>query len=279
MNKHNEQDGGARDLDVLLGKLKERHDAREQSGIFTPEDEFKRRFFAAAKAQERPHFPMIWKAAACIAVCLFAFQLVLTTLKDDSSAARTDGYGVPGVDMVVDTQAPAAYGAASLMKATATENVTSEDNAAPMLLASMKEDDDAAEEGATADGEAMVASSLALAQNDAGSGAAVMARRMTEPEQTVGNAADSAIPARQPGMGGFGGAAGGFGGGAPAGGGLGGFGGASGRTARMNVESAQKNASGATAATLMKSTNVADQEGARTMNETQDLYLRPRPRP
>ncbi|MBQ7731506.1 MAG: hypothetical protein IJT68_06685, partial [Lentisphaeria bacterium] len=256
MNKHNEQDGGARDLDVLLGKLKERHDAREQSGIFTPEDEFKRRFFAAAKAQERPHFPMIWKAAACIAVCLFAFQLVLTTLKDDSSAARTDGYGVPGVDMVVDTQAPAAYGAASLMKATATENVTSEDNAAPMLLASMKEDDDAAEEGATADGEAMVASSFALAQNDAGPGAAVMARRMTEPEQTVGNAADNAVSARQPGMGGFGGGmggfgggAGGFGGGAPAGGGMGGFGGAvsarqpgmggfggaSGRTARMNV--------------------------------------------
>lgn len=44
MNKHNEHDGGARDLDAMLRKLKERHDAREQSGIYTPEDEFKRRF-------------------------------------------------------------------------------------------------------------------------------------------------------------------------------------------------------------------------------------------
>ena len=73
MKKHNENDGGARDLDALLQKLKERQDARGQTGIYTPEDEFRRRFFAAAKSQERPHFPMIWKAAAGIAVCLFAF--------------------------------------------------------------------------------------------------------------------------------------------------------------------------------------------------------------
>ena len=121
MKKHNtdSNENGARDLDALLQKLKERHDAREQSGIYTPEDEFKRRFFAAAKAQERPHFPMIWKAAAGIAVCLFAFQLVLTTLKDDSSAIRSDNYGTPAVDVVVDAQTPAAYGA-KLMKAEAT---------------------------------------------------------------------------------------------------------------------------------------------------------------
>ena len=114
MKKHNDNNGGAPDFDELLQKLKERHDAREQSGIYTPEDEFKRRFFAAAKAQERPHFPMIWKAAAGVAVCLLAFQLVLTTLKDDSSAVRTDNFGTPGVDMVADTYAaPAGYGAAA----------------------------------------------------------------------------------------------------------------------------------------------------------------------
>ena len=33
MKKHNENDGGARDLDVLLQGLKERYDAREHSGI------------------------------------------------------------------------------------------------------------------------------------------------------------------------------------------------------------------------------------------------------
>ena len=336
MNKHNEHDGGARDLDALLGKLKERHDAREQSGIFTSEDEFKRRFFAAAKAKERPHFPMVWKIAACVAVCLFAFQLVLTTLKDDSSTMRTDGYGVPGVDMAVDAQTPAAFGAA------VPEDVAAEDETMPMLLASIEGSDEAAEEGAMTDGGAMVAASLALAQNNDAEQPAVMARKMTEPEVSAGDIVDSASFARQ--SGGFGGGAGGFGGAAPAGGmggfgggagggaparqqpgmggfgggfgggagggaparqqpgmggfgggaggaasarqpGMGGFGGgvggaAPGRTARMlNADSAQKNASDAAANTLMKSTNVADQKGARTMNETQDLYLRPRPRP
>ena len=101
MKKHNDiNNGGALELDGLLRKLKERHDAREQSGIYASEDEFRRRFFQAAHAQERPHFPMIWKAAAGIAVCLLAFQLVLTTLKDDSSAMRADNYGVPAAGMV-----------------------------------------------------------------------------------------------------------------------------------------------------------------------------------
>ena len=113
MKKHNENNGGARDLDALLRKLKERHDAREQSGIYTPEDEFMRRFFQTAKAQERPHFPMIWKAAAGIAVCLLAFQLVLTTLKDDSSAVRSDNFGSQGVDMVAEPFAAGGYAAAA----------------------------------------------------------------------------------------------------------------------------------------------------------------------
>ncbi|MBO7089800.1 MAG: hypothetical protein J6W70_07840, partial [Lentisphaeria bacterium] len=193
MNKHNEHDGGARDLDALLQKLKERHDAREQSGIYTPEDEFKRRFFAAAKAQERPHFPMIWKAAAGIAVCLFAFQLVLTTLKDDSSAVRTDNYGIQGVDMVAEeAQTPAAYGA-TLMKADATEGESK-----PMVLMSIRENDEAAEESAISDGEMMVAASfmaerndadrpaLMAAQDDAGNTAA-LARSMTETEPAGDN--------------------------------------------------------------------------------------------
>ena len=65
---------GAADLDGLLLKLKERYDAREAAGGIYPSDaEFKRRFFQAARAQERPRFPMIWKAAAGIAVCLLAF--------------------------------------------------------------------------------------------------------------------------------------------------------------------------------------------------------------
>ena len=96
MKTHNDiNNGGAPELDALLLKLKERHDAREQSGIYVSEDEFRRRFFQAAHAQERPHFPMIWKAAAGIAVCLLAFQLVLTTLKDDSSAIRASGAAKP----------------------------------------------------------------------------------------------------------------------------------------------------------------------------------------
>ena len=140
MKKHNENDGGARDLDALLQKLKERQDARVQTGIYTPEDEFRRRFFAAAKAQERPHFPMIWKAAAGIAVCLFAFQLVLTSLRDDSSAARADGYGASGVDMVAE--APAGYAA---MPAMASSDSSNQEE---MLLASVyaAEDDSVVDE-------------------------------------------------------------------------------------------------------------------------------------
>ena len=83
---------GAADLDGLLLKLKERYDAREAAGGIHPSDaEFKRRFFQAAKAQERPRFPMIWKVAACVAVCLLSFQIVLTQFKSDSNAFRSDG--------------------------------------------------------------------------------------------------------------------------------------------------------------------------------------------
>ena len=131
MKKHSENDGGARELDALLGKLKERYDAREHSGIYASEDEFKRRFFHAAHAQERPHFPMIWKAAAGIAVCLLAFQLVLTTLKDDSSAVRADGYGVQGIDMIAD-DVPAAAGFNMAMA----ESMPEDGEPQEMLLAS-----------------------------------------------------------------------------------------------------------------------------------------------
>ena len=314
MKKHNENNGGARDLDALLLKLKERQDAREQTGIYTPEDEFRRRFFAAAKAQERPHFPMIWKAAAGIAVCLFAFQLVLTSLRDDSSAARADGYGVQGVDTVA--AAPAGYAAAPemlsadgaeeemLLAAAYTEENDPEADeipmggfSGPMLRAALAEarSDDAATERESAP---MSVSSFAIDEggaNGAGYGAA---------------------PAG--GMGGFGGGMGGFGGAAPA---------SvqpprSGRMARqMNADSfaAQKNAVAAdtaentvrasavlarkaqsedsaaggadavateeSATQMMKTAAVrtlaaaGETKGARTMNETQDLYLRPRPRP
>ena len=97
MNKFN--DTGAADLDGLLLKLKARHDAREQAGAIFPSDEaFKQRFFQAARAQERPRFPMIWKVAACVAVCLLSFQIVLTQFRDDSSAARVDGVAETVVD-------------------------------------------------------------------------------------------------------------------------------------------------------------------------------------
>ena len=317
MKKHNNDNaGGARDLDALLGKLKERQDAREQSGIYASEDEFKRRFFAAAKTQERPHFPMIWKAAAGIAVCLLAFQLVLTTLKDDSSAVRADGYGVPGVDMVANTQAPAAYGAAM------PEDITGGEEAQPMLLASIMEDN-AADGDDQADGEAMVVTSLAAVPGDAADAPMAVS--------SFGGAAPAG------GMGGFGGGfdggaasaggMGGFGGAAPAGG-MGGFGGGfgggaaptGGRMARMMTTdsfAAQKNAVNADAAEdavrasalartaqpeaarFAESGDAAkeesapqmkkaaaqilaaagEQKGARTMNETQDLVVRPRPRP
>lgn len=307
MKKHNNDNaGGARDLDALLLKLKERQDAREQSGIYASEDEFKRRFLAAAKAQERPHFPMIWKAAAGIAVCLLAFQLVLTTLKDDSSAVRSDGYGVPGVDMVANTQAPAAYGA-DMQK-----NITSEEEVQPMLLASIMDGDDAVE-SASADGEAFVATSLAATHDDA-AGAPV----------AVSSFGGGAAPAG--GMGGFGG---GFGGGmgmgsAPQGGFGGGAAPVGGRMARMMTTdsfSAQKNVVAADsaenairasalartaqpeAAELAESESAASakneaapkmmkaaavqtlsaagqaKRGAGTMNETQDIIVRPRPRP
>jgi tetratricopeptide (TPR) repeat protein len=299
MKKHsNDNADGKRDLDALLGKLKERQDAREQSGIYASEDEFKRRFLAAAKAQERPHFPMIWKAAAGIAVCLLAFQLVLTTLKDDSSAVRADGYGVPGVDMVVDNtyNAPAAYGADM------PKDIISEEEAQPMLLASIMEDNAAGGDDQT-DAEAIVATSLAAAPGDAADAPVAV------------NSFGGAVPAG--GMGGFGG---GFGGGAPAG--MGGFGGApsGGRMARMMTTdsfAAQKNAVNADAAenavrvsalartaqpeaaafaepgdaakeesapvqrkaAVQMLAAAGEQKGARSMNETQDLVVRPRPRP
>ena len=322
MKKHNENDGGARDLDALLLKLKERHDAREQSGIYTPEDEFKRRFFQAARAQERPHFPMIWKAAAGIAVCLLAFQLVLTTLKDDSSAVRSDNFGAQGVDMVVDAHAPVAYGAAAM------ESVTEEDDNEDMILASAFSVDSMEEDVAEMDG-------LPL---DAGfSGSMLRAALASANDETKTDDAVSMPPERfdeaAVAVSSFGGGAGGFGGAAPAGG-MGGFGGGMGgfgaapaaggpsrmaRTMSADTLSAQKNAVAAdaadnaarpeillakkvqtesvsadvepngfvadAAAPRMKTASVqtlaaaGQTKGARTMNETEDLYIRPRPRP
>ena len=200
MKKHNENDGGARDLDALLGKLKERHDARERSGIYASEEEFKRRFFQAARAQERPHFPMIWKAAAGIAVCLLAFQLVLTTLKDDSSAVRADNYGAPGIDMPVDGYAAAGYGAA------VPEKTSDDAETEGMVLASVYnvEEGDAGMEDVLLDAgfsASMLRTALAAANDE------------TESEGAV-SMSPMAVSA-------FGG---GFGGGAPAGG-MGGFGG------------------------------------------------------
>ncbi len=346
MKKHNtdSNENGARDLDALLQKLKERHDAREQSGIYTPEDEFTRRFFQAAKAQERPHFPMIWKAAAGIAVCLLAFQLVLTTLKDDSSAVRSDNYGMRGVDMVVDAQTPSAYGA-NLMKAKATENEPES-----VVLMSMLDNRESAEESASLDG-GMVAASMALARED-NVAPAVNARRKAvvdpEPDEAAAPAADAfvggvvpadggavagAVPAgdaapagdNRPagGMGGFGGGlppmgggaaggnrpaggfggmggfGGGFAGGAAGGnrpaGGMGGFGGAAPardlRARTIQPENAVADTNSDTGANAKEESApqmkiaatqalaAGGTKGARTMNETQDLYLRPSPRP
>ena len=207
MKKHNDNNGGAPDLDELLQKLKERHDARENAGIFTPEDEFSRCFFQAAHAQDRPHFPMIWKAAAGIAVCLLAFQLVLTTLKDDSSAVRADNYGAQGVDMVADTYAvPVGYGAAALP-----ENPSADAETEGMILASVYTGEEVAEEKtAMLDGEAVVASSFAVRNDALGNNAG--ARLMSVSSFGEGDGAPAV------GMGGFGGAA-------PAGGMAGGFGG------------------------------------------------------
>ena len=104
---------GAADLDGLLLKLKERYDAREAAGGIHPSDaEFKRRFFQAARAQERPRFPMIWKVAACVAVCLLSFQIVLTQFKSDSTAFRSDGdsaVAMTGAEVAVP-EAPASEG-------------------------------------------------------------------------------------------------------------------------------------------------------------------------
>ncbi len=348
MKKHNENDGGARDLDVLLQKLKERHDAREQSGIYTSEDEFARRFFQAAKAQERPHFPMIWKAAAGIAVCLLAFQLVLTTLKDDSSAIRGDNYGVPAVDVTVDSPAFAGF------TAVGPESVSAEggERKERILLAKVSPSEaDDVQESASLDGE-MVAVSLAATHDD-DPAPAVNALHMAGPaDNIVGNAnggaadaADSvADSATRPaggfggGMGGFGGSAGGasggaarpgggfgggmggFGGGTPAGGmggfgggvpangnrpgggfggGMGGFGGFGGaapardmraRTIQpenavadtnsdMDANAKEESAPQMKIAATQALAAAGGTKGARTMNETEDLYLRSRPRP
>ena len=355
MKKHSEN-GGAPDLDALLQKLKERHDAREQSGIYASESEFSRRFFQAAHAQERPRFPMIWKAAAGIAVCLLAFQLVLTTIKDDSTAVRSDNYSMPGVDMVVDSYARTSEAAPAAADTEAPAANDAEEGEAPMLLMSVldvSENDDA--------GAADAGLRVASAPTDVADGGAADAAASVEMQPAAGFAAAGFGGGRPAGgMGGFGGAAGGAGGmggfgggmggaggfggaagGAGAGGfggGMGGFGGGMGgfggaapasvtqdtaggrRMARTQaVESGQKDEDAArmvenslitsNAAVKMARTAGADEskeaaeetadaaprmkaagvqtmaaaadntKGARTMNETQDLYIRPPRRP
>ena len=281
MKKHSEN-GGAPDLDGLLQKLKERHDAREKSGIYASEQEFSRRFFQAAHAQERPHFPMIWKAAAGIAVCLLAFQLVLTSVKDDS-AVRGDNFGATGV---VDGYATATEPPA-MMKTFAAEADT-EGADAPMLLMSVQtaSDDEAPEEAGFF---------VAAAPADADSS--------DEMAPTAGFAAA--------GMGGYGGAA-------PASVTTDVAGRRSRTLARtMSIDSVQKDAASArmvensliTTNAAVKMARTAEPEalkedaeaasaprmktasiqtlaasadnakGARTMNETQDLYIRPPRRP
>jgi hypothetical protein len=335
MKKHNDiNNGGAVELDALLRKLKERHDAREQSGIYASEDEFRRRFFQAAHAQERPHFPMIWKAAAGIAVCLLAFQLVLTTLKDDSSAVRAGSYGVPAAGMV-DGYNYAATGEESGAAMIETMAVAmDEDNASgrPMLMMAVQEGGDEAVEEIETDADAagfsgaMLRNALAAANDEVAYDDA--------DEMPVAAAATAGFAARSVGdapAGGFGGGMGGFGGGM-----AGGYGGAApasvttdvagrrprtmARTMEMetvkkeHAESARmteqsllttnavakmvrvekesagaaesKDVAGEQAPSMMKTAAVqtfaaaAPQEkGARTMNETQDLIVRPRPRP
>lgn len=345
MKKHNENDGGARDLDALLQKLKERHDAREQSGIYASEEDFKRRFFNAARASERPRFPMIWKAAAGVAVCLLAFQLVLTTLKVDSSGFRDDNSGArQDVDMVVaapvyaDGAAETASEEAEQPKAlrlaveeeSATEtafSVAEPRNA--RLLASVRAESSASKK---AERNADVAVSLAAApegfyeEDDAMDETASMEVASVE-DRSFGRASRmGGAPA-----GGFGGGMGGFGGGF--GGGMG-FGAAApasvakdaaGRRPQammdrdMEMENVREDAASARMAeqSLLTTNAVAKKagrpeaeaagaaepetaadaaprmrtaavqtmaaaenaKGARTMNETQDLYIRPRPRP
>ena len=137
--------GAAADLDGLLLKLKARHDAREQAGGIFPSDEmFKQRFFQAARAQERPRVPMIWKIAACVAVCLLSFQIVLTQFRDDSSTARVDGVAVAeGGDRMVTSEAFVSDG---------------KDAEAEMLTLSMAADDFNSE-SASAAGENMILTS------------------------------------------------------------------------------------------------------------------------
>ncbi|MBP5584884.1 MAG: hypothetical protein J6Y92_00875, partial [Lentisphaeria bacterium] len=261
MKKYDDNDGGARDLDVLLGKLKDRYDAREQSGIYTSEDEFASRFFQTAGAQvhlpNRPHFPMIWKVAACIAVCLLALQLVIATLQTDSSAIRGDNYGVQGVDVVVEVPAAAGFGEAATESVSATATGGEKREKILLSVATTSPEESDAMETASLDGE-MVAVSLTAMHDDDAAPANTNARLMAagpagnagnadgepasananirlmaaEPAGNAGNAdggaaAGFAAGGNRPAAG-FGG---GFGGGAPAGGtggfggGMGGFGG------------------------------------------------------
>ena len=327
MKKHNDiNNGGAVELDALLRKLKERHDAREQSGIYASEDEFRRRFFQAVHAQERPHFPMIWKAAAGIAVCLLAFQLVLTTLKDDSSAIGADNYGAQRVDMVTDSEASHGKVASNALAMNA-DDVSGR----PMLMMAVQDNGGEAFEEMMPEADAgvsvsMLRNALAVAYDEVAYDDA--------DEMPVAAAATAGFAARSAGSapaGGFGGGMGGFGGGM-----AGGYGGAApasvttdvaGRrprtmartmemetvkkedaeSARMTEQSllttnavakmvrAEKKSAGAAeskdvageqAPSMMKTAAVqtfaaaADNaKGARTMNETQDMIVRPRPRP
>ncbi|MDD6338159.1 MAG: VIT domain-containing protein [Lentisphaeria bacterium] len=227
---------GAADLDGLLLKLKERYDAREAAGGIHPSDaEFKRRFFQAARAQERPRFPMIWKVAACVAVCLLSFQIVLTQFKSDSTAFRSDG----------DSAVAMTGGEVAIPEAPASGETRNH----VRILNNIKEDSIVAEEEP---GEAMI---LASAFVENGADAVADIADFADDEETapavgfavadnadVAPAAAAFTSADRPqggfggGMGGFGGGfgggaapAGGFGGGAaPAsgfGGGMGGFGG------------------------------------------------------
>ena len=349
MKKHNDSNGGAPELDGLLRKLKERHDAREQSGIYASEEEFKRRFFQTAHTQARPHFPMVWRLAAGFAVCLLSLQLVLITLRDDSSAIRFDGYGVAAAK--VDGGAPvAAKSVASAEKAkaapaaaekldkqalAAAKFVTPQkDQVAPAMadvqfaLAEMEAYDDA-DEGAAL---MMAATQMSLdAVSPAEDGFSVAAAPMDARDVIP---AASGFTARSARSGGFGGGMGGGMGGGAAGapGAMGGFGGGYGGAAPASFKAdvvpgphpqvmartmeiaREENAEASRAMTKqivttnalartagpeaadieselaaggaapqmnrMKAASAADENrGARTMNETQDLYIRPVPRP
>ena len=242
MKKHNDSIGSAPELDGLLQKLKERHDAREQSGIYASEEEFKRRFFQAAHAPARPRFPMIWKLAAGLAVCLLSIQLVLITLRDDSSGFHAGGYGTaaakvdggaPAANAVVseekaevksaeadglDRQALVEARAAAPMKkgrsAPAMENVRFE------FVESMATDDDA---GDVAEGAVLLTAAADMDFDEAApaeGGFSVAAAAPMGAADEMPAASGFAARSANGGMGGFGGGMGGFGGG------MGGFGGA-----------------------------------------------------